>query len=372
MHDPVLIDIPYWYDAKVIRHRCRVEDMAMLRTTVPYQMPHLAAAEAPPALTIRILYEDQAHKPSFDLTWLSDGVSYLRPLQVHLGDAPGHTFDYCSAGTPMTLEHFRAILTFQDGIDFSRAEFPQRWMFDRNPRFSGVKFKGRRVDRIAPAEVDTPADYATIVKRWISSDEDLGAAEALRDAQRYVLVDGIVHRRVPVPFWTVSGIPSLGHGETFTGNDATLMWPIALTDDFDSFITSRPGRQYMLEAEAEYHQPPDLKADLARLGDLVLTGLWKQITQAMPHLGDENLDRYKAVRRLSKTAATSFDDCATAMAMLEAMLHDSGWEAAMKYPSDKIRVPVSRQVSHWKRLLHAAGASILNETEDEALASLAT
>lgn len=373
MHDPVLIEIPYWYDAKVIRRRCRVEDDVLLRTTVPYQMPHLSAAEATPALTVEILfvYDDQRHKPPFHQTWLSDGVSYLRPLQVHLGDAPTHDFDYRSASIPMTLDHLRAILTFQGGqIEFDRNEFPQRWLFDRNPKFRGVKFKGRRVDHIVPTEVDTPADYTRVVKRWISSDEDLGSAIALRDAQRYVLVDGIVHRRVPAPFWVFSSIPSLGHGETLIGNDSTLMWSIALTDDFNNFLASQPHYHHRMEAEAEYHQSPDLKADLARLGSLALAGLGTQISQAIPYLSDENLDRYKILRHASKTASMSFDDCSTAMAMLEAMLPDRGWDTAMKYPSNNLRRPVTRQVIHWKRLLHAAGASILNITEDEALASL--
>jgi hypothetical protein len=370
MHDPVLIAIPYWYDAKVVRQRCRVEDVAVLRTTVPYHMPHLTRAEASPVLTVKIVYGQHRRNAPFELTWLSDGVSYLRPLHVRLGDAP-RDFDYTSSGTPMTLEYFQAILSFQPGVDFCRHEFPQRWMFERNPKLHGIKFKGKRVDHVDPRVVDTPAEYGAIVKQWVSSDEDAGAAEALRDAQRYVLVEDVVHRRVPVPFWTFSGVPSLVHGETLDGRDAALLWPISLTADFDHFIAAQPDQRYTLEAEAEYHQPADVKADLARLGSLVLAGLWKHILQAAPHLSDDDLDRYKRLRLLSKTAAGTFDDCARAMVTLEAMLADRGWDAAKKYPSDNIRRPVAGHVRHWKRLLHAAGTPILDETEDEALASLA-
>jgi hypothetical protein len=372
VHPPVLIDIPYWYEATVIRHRCRVEDHILLRTAVPYAMPHLTAEEAKPALTVALTYAPAGRKTPFSLTWLTDGADYLRPLRFHAGERQGGLDpDYYGGGEPMTLERLRAILRFEADFDFSRHELPERWLFDRNPKLFGIKFKGRRVERVDPLEIETPEIYDTFAKRWISSRADQVGAEALRDAQRYVLVEGVVHRRVPMPVWSFHGTPALTHGEALPGRESGLRWPIGLTADFDAFIAERPAHAHAFhEAEAEYHMTPDLRADLARIGSHAIDGIWQHLMRAAPHLSDRNIDRYKKARTLKATAASDFADCATAMSTIEAMLPDPGWDAAKKFATDHVRHPVAVQVAHWKRLMHAADAPILTDQEDEALAAL--
>lgn len=373
MHDPVLIDIPYWYEANVVRHRCRVEDdEVLLRTTTPFAMPHLTREEAPNALTVKMEFAPERRRGAFSLTWRSDGESFLRPLHVHFGERPAGTdLEFYGSGHPMTLAHLRAILDFGADFDFSRHELPDCWLFDRNPKLCGIRFKGKRVNQVAPLDIETPEAYEASVKRWVWSKEGARKAETLRDAQRYLLVDGIVHRRVPAPVWSWSGIPHLAHGETLSGREPLLMWPLGLTEDFDTFLPAVPRDTHsFLNAEVEYHLKPNLNADLARIGGLNLQALWKYIIQAAPHLGDGNLDRYKSLRAL-RAGAMSFADCVKAFLLLEATLPDPGWDTAKKYASDHIRHVVAQHVAHWRRLLHAAGTPILDEAEDEALASLA-
>lgn len=374
MHPPVLIDIPYWYEASVIRHRCRVEDRIMLRTVVPYAMPHLTADEAVPALTVSLSYPPEGRTPPpFSLTWLTDGRNYLRPLRVRIGERPAGEagyMDHGGSGEPMTLERLRAILSFEADFDFPRHEFPEGWLFDRNPKLAGIKFKGRRVDRVAPLEIETPQIYDSYAKQWLWSQEQEAGARALREAQRYVLVEGIVHRIVPMPVWAFQGVPQLAHGEALAGRESALLWPIGLTADFDGFIAERPSAYSFREAEAEYHVKPDLRADLARIGGHMIEAIWPHVVRAVPHLSDPNIDRYKKARALRATAPRDFQDCGTAMATIEAMLDDPGWQAAKRHTSDHLARPVAIQIQHWNRLLHAADTPILDEQDDEALAAL--
>jgi hypothetical protein len=373
MHAPAIVDIPYWFDAKFLRVRCRNPEDALLRGAAPYAMPHLTKAEVEPALTVSISFHPRyRERPPFRLTWLSDGKDWLRPVQVLPGPlGEGHR-EYAGVGEPMTLDMFRDLLALRPGFDFDRYEFPERWLFDRNPKLRSIRINGRTHDRIEPPDVETTERVAAVVKEWMTTGRDEAEAEAIRESVRYVLVEGILHRRVPLPVWIWTGAGNLAHGEKLPGNDPYMMWPMGLTDDFGQFMARIPTEsRHIAQAEAEIHAAIDHDADLARIGSILLDRLWPNVVRAAPHLSDANIDRYKAIRAARPAARTDLAACIAAMAALEVTLSDPGWIASKKYSSDDPLRAVARPLAHWRRLLHAGGHSIMDARDEEALAALA-
>ncbi|MGY3581505.1 hypothetical protein ACVIGB_000424 [Bradyrhizobium sp. USDA 4341] len=377
-----LIDIPFFFEAQAVRRHCRNEETTLLRGSVPIAFPCIEDQDAPVALEISIRHISEPKRADKQMHWRRDARSYLRPVNLHVGPSnPPQTFDYRSEGKPATAGLLGSLFSFNPEVHVRREELPNRWVFAGHPKLSDIRYDGQRHTDFSPSRVMTTDAYGLFVREWKATGEPAAAIDAIRSAEQFAFVAGILHRRVPPPVWRLSNLyPNLVHGEDietsirgpYGMSGTSFLWPTTLSNDFGKRLAAGGetlSRQ--ISASVEYRLDPDEDADLAAVGRLILKSMHEDFKRLVPYLTDENLDRFKIVRAcydaplpLPLTRYLEGFEC------LADMLPDPAFELEPRHHNP--RRSLSAQVTHWRRLLRAAVQPILDPSEEEALAILAS
>lgn len=377
-----ILNVAYWFDATAVKRHCRKAEDTVLRGSVPITFPQLSESEAPVALNISIQHLSEPKLPDKLLSWRRDSISYLRPINLHVGpEHPPPAFDFLSQGEPASAELLDGLFSLAPNISVRREEFPSRWMFSGHPKLDDIRLDGQRHQRLHPSRLLTAESFGALVREWKSTDEPRATLEAIHASERYVFVDDILHRRVPPPVWRLSSWhPSLVNGEDaaslvcgpYALSAPSYLWPVTLSDDFGRRVAAaHDSLSRRIAATVEFAVAPDEDGDLAAVGQLLLNSMRDHFSQAILHLSDDNLDRFKIVRSCyALSAPPPLPRCIEGFDCLADMLSDPAFDPSTRHRNP--RRTLSSLVDHWRRLLHAADRPILSPLEEDALSALAS
>lgn len=368
-----IFTVPYAYSAELRRRGRRNPETMLLRGTLPVEIVELSGKEAPIRLRARLKHETTR---ATEMVLRHDGSSYLRPVLASDRKSPKHF-------SRADLDEMLSLLGSAPALPI---DGPHAWLTQGSSRFMEMS-AGRPV---GPAALDIPTtdEIAPEVKDWMSSAdaEAVAQRETAMEADQYVLVGDILHRRTRAPMlaWINSGswsdtgpqqdppTPLLLDAVDFENGTSSHKgsgawwhwWPISQAEAFMAF---HPDGGWTLDVHAPLET--DFGADVVKVGRTVLQRIDHYLPDALRHLSDDGLDHYRSYRRarldgLSGDAKAMIAAVDAAMAMAQ----DSGF-AARNSSLDTLASVVTKELPHWDALLRSAGFA-LDRRDEDAVAAL--
>lgn len=378
MPSQALFNVPYAYETSLVRRRHRIAERIWLRSSMHVQILELDGREAPVRLMATL---EQGRHDSKRIALRHDGKSYLRPAVLY--PASGR-----KPATCFTRANLEKMLTLLGSEPTFRFDAPKAWLTRDNSRFTVLKFGSPAGP---PAlEIKTVDDVAGDVREWLSSADDAARAQraAVAEADEYVLVDGILHRRTAAPMLAWINFRSTHDKEPGTEKpphhpellDAAEFaeftvdknaegawwnwWPVSAAPGFIAMVQGT----WKLKVEAPLET--DHGADLVRVGRTVMPRVDHYLSGAVEHLSDAGLDHFRTYRANRARGLAGSGDATALVAAMEAareLARDPGFvsgERSVKIVSDV----VNSELPHWDELLRSFGLGMGRRDEEAMLA----
>lgn len=319
MKDERIFEIPFWYFGKGVRSKHRNAEDILIRDTVLVSFQTMGGDDAPVQLRAEMRRDDKLIQA---LELRHDGSSYLRPADLVHGGGVFTEADLANLAT-----------TFARG--FKTHDLPGEWLYRMHACLEDrTRVTFPRYHWAEPEAVETLESIA--IRRWSRLPTDEARVRAIQSCSAFAIIDGVLHRRVPAPKWTVqSNGPQITGGEVvmkggprnqFTSRETGIIpvWPIRQAHLFEDYCNRSAGdAKWTCSANAPLEV--DVALDRLEVVQKILPALLPYVDNALPQLSDAGLDVYKGFRVAAERCfAGDVTAAAPAMKALTDLVADGG------------------------------------------------